>query len=56
VVLPVPLRDTVCGLPEALSAILIEAARVPEAAGVKVTLMLQFAPAATLVPQLLVCA
>jgi len=52
---PVPLRDTVCGLPAALSAIETEAARLPCAVGLKVTLMVQLAPATTLDPQLLVC-
>jgi hypothetical protein len=33
-----------------------EAARLPAAEGVKVTLIVQLAPAATLDPQLLVCA
>ena len=36
-----------------MSAMLIEAVRVPEAAGVKVTLMVQLASAAMLVPQVL---
>src|SRR5579872_1828570 len=50
---PVPERLTVCGLPVALSVTLTAAVRVPAAVGVKVTLMVQWAPAATLVPQLL---
>jgi len=37
-----------------LSVTLSEAVNVPVTAGVNVTLMLQFAPAATLVPQLFV--
>ena len=53
---PVPERLTVCGLPLALSVRVTAAVRVPLAAGVKVTLMVQLAPAATLDPQLLVCA
>ncbi len=53
---PVPVRLTDCGLPEALSVILRPPDRVPEAVGVNVTLMVQFAPAATELPQLLVCA
>jgi hypothetical protein len=51
---PVPDRGTDWGLPVALSATLIEAERLPLAAGVKVTLTVQLAPAATDVPQLLV--
>jgi hypothetical protein len=50
--LPVPVRPTVCGLPAALSVRVTAALPVPVAVGVNVTLMLQFAPAATLVPQL----
>ena len=48
---PIPDRLTACGLPLALSLMLIEAARLPVAAGVKVTLIVQFAPAATGLPQ-----
>ena len=46
VLLPVPLSATVCGLPLALSVILTLALRVPVAVGVKVTLIVQVAPAA----------
>ena len=53
---PVPVRLTVWGLPLALSVRVMAAVRVPLAAGVKVTLIVQLAPAATLDPQLLVCA
>src|SRR5258706_15082825 len=53
---PVPVRLAVCGLPAALSVTVIVPVRVPAAVGVKVTLMVQFAPAATEVPQVLVCA
>src|SRR5882762_441666 len=53
---PVPLRLIVCGLAGALSVMLIEAVRLPAAPGVKVTLMVQFAPAATELPQLSVSA
>ena len=53
---PVPVRLTVWGLPTALSAMVSEGARLPLADGVKVTLIVQLAPAATLDPQLLVCA
>lgn len=48
---PWPVNDTACG--EALSSIIIVALRLPTNVGVKVTLMLQLAPAAKLVPQLL---
>jgi hypothetical protein len=51
---PVPLRATLCGEPVASSVIVILAVRVPAAVGVKVTEIVQLAPAATLVPQLLV--
>src|SRR5438034_9373611 len=51
---PVPLRPTVCGLPVALSETVSVPLKDPVVAGVKVTLMLQFAPAATEDPQLLV--
>ena len=53
---PVPGRLTVWGLPVALSEMLSEAVRLPLAEGVKVTLIVQLAPAATLDPQLLVWA
>ena len=53
---PIPVRDAVCGLPEALSVTVKVPVRVPVAVGVKVTLIAQFAPAARLEPQLLVCA
>src|SRR2546428_5836937 len=52
---PVPDKVTDCGLPGALSAMIIVPVRSPGAAGVKVTLIPQFAPAGTAVPQLLVC-
>jgi hypothetical protein len=54
VLAPVPERLTVWGLPVALSATLSEALRVPVAEGLKVTLIVQFEPAATLEPQVLV--
>ena len=44
---PVPVRLTVWGLPVALSVRVTAAVRVPLAAGVKVTLIVQLAPAAT---------
>jgi hypothetical protein len=40
---PVPVRVTFCGLPAALSVMVIEPLRVPVAVGVKVTLILQAA-------------
>lgn len=44
---PVPVKGTVCGLPVALSVMLTEALAAPVAAGVKVTLMVQLAPPAS---------
>src|SRR5436305_1826137 len=52
----VPVRPTVCGLPEALSVTLELPVRVPDAVGVNVTLMLQFPPDASEPPQLSVSA
>jgi hypothetical protein len=52
----VPERATACGLPLALSVKVTLAVNDPLATGVEVTLMAQLAPAATLVPQLLLCA
>src|SRR5580700_8090071 len=43
--LPVPLSATVCGLPVALSAMLRVATSTPTAVGVKVTPIVQLAPA-----------
>ena len=51
--LPVPVRDTLCGLPAALSVMLSAPVRVPTCVGVKVTLILQFLPAAKVLPQVL---
>ena len=51
---PVPERLTDWGLPVALSATARAAPRLPAAEGVKVMLMVQLAPAATDMPQLLV--
>jgi hypothetical protein len=51
---PVPVRLTVCGLPVALSVMLTEAVRLPEAVGVNVTLIVQLPPAATELPHVLV--
>ncbi len=53
---PVPLRATLCGEPVALSVIVRLPFRVPVAVGVKVTEIVQLAPAAKLVPHVLVCA
>ena len=53
--MPVPERATVWGLLMASSLSVIVAARVPVAAGLKVTLTVQLAFAAMLDPQLLVC-
>jgi hypothetical protein len=52
---PVPVRDAVCGLPVALSAMLRLPLRGPLAVGTKVMEIPQLATAATLVPQVLVC-
>ena len=51
-----PDRLAVCGLLVASSVTVNVALRVPRAAGVKATLIVQLAPAATEVPQLLVWA
>ncbi len=56
VLVPVPVRLTDCGLPVALSVTVTAAVRVPLAAGVKVTLIVQLAPAGTELPQVLVWA
>ena len=53
---PVPERLTVCGLPRALSVMLSEALRLPLAEGVNVTLIVQRAPPASDLPQVLVSA
>src|ERR1022692_1226755 len=50
---PVPERATDWGLLAAVSATITDAVRVPAAAGLKVTLMVHFAPDATELPQLL---
>ena len=52
--IPVPVSDTVCGLPVALSTTESVPVLVPTAVGVNVTLIVQNAPIARLVPQLLV--
>ena len=51
---PVPVRLTVCGLPAALSVIDNVPVRGPLCVGLKVTLMVQFASAARLEPQVFV--
>ena len=53
---PVPVRVTVCGLPGALSVRVTAPLRGPGTVGVNVTLIVQVASAATLDPQVLVCA
>jgi len=52
---PLPVRTTVCGEPEALSATLSAAVVLPEAVGVKVIEIVQVAPAARVALQVLVC-
>jgi hypothetical protein len=52
---PVPVRAAVWGLPVALSVTVRVPVLAPVAVGLNVTLMAQLAPAARLVPQLLVC-
>ena len=52
---PTPFRAADCGLCGALSATARVPVCVPAAVGLKVTLMEQFAPAASCAPQLLVC-
>jgi hypothetical protein len=53
---PVPLNGIVCGLFGALSVMVTDPYRLPLAVGVKVTLIIQVAPGARVVPQELVCA
>ena len=48
---PAPVSATVCGEPVALSATLSVPVTVPAATGVKLTEIVQFAPAASVVPQ-----
>jgi len=52
---PVPERETLCGLPKALSVIERDAIRDPAADGVNVTLIVHLEPEAKLVLQLFVC-
>lgn len=49
-----PVRETVCGLPAALSVTLSEAARVPVAVGLNVTLIPQLFDAARVLAQVVV--
>ena len=51
---PPPLRATDWGEPLALSVMLNAPVRFPDAVGVNVTEIVQFAPVATLVPQVFV--
>ena len=51
---PVPVRVIVRGLPLPLSVIMIAPVLVPRAVGLKVTLMVQPPPEATLLPQVFV--
>jgi hypothetical protein len=51
---PVPLRETECGDPGALSVKTTAALRAPAAVGLKVTEIVQLAPAARLAPQVVV--
>ncbi len=51
---PMPLSDTVCGLPAALSLMLSVAVRSPTAPGLKVTVIVQLAPASRVAGQLFV--
>jgi hypothetical protein len=51
----VPLRESICGLPVALSVTESVPPKVPEAVGAKVTLTVQFAPGARVGPQVLLC-
>ena len=50
---PLPVRATDCGLPEALSGTVTLALRLPTAVGAKVTMNVQLAAAASELPQVL---
>ncbi len=52
--MPVPVSEAVCGLPGSESLTEIAATRVPAAVGLKLTLIVQLAPAAKLAPQVVV--
>ena len=49
--IPVPVKPIVCGLPAALSVTAMLPFRVPVVVGVKVTLIVQLAPAASVPPR-----
>jgi len=51
---PVPVRPTLCGLPTALSVTANDPVALPAAVGLKMTLIVQLAPAPTVVPHVLV--
>jgi hypothetical protein len=53
---PFPLKETTCGLPEALSLMVTVPVRVPIVVGVKLTVIAQLALTASDVPQVLVWA
>ena len=53
---PVPVSEIVCGLLEALSVMVNVPLRVPPPVGINVRLIVQLELAATLEPQVLVCA
>jgi hypothetical protein len=52
---PVPVKETVCGLPPALSVITKDPGRVPKVVGWNTTFTTQFVPTFSAFPQLLVC-
>jgi hypothetical protein len=52
---PVPLSDTLCGPGAALSVIVNDSLRVPVVVGVNVTVNVQLTPAASAMPQVLLC-
>ena len=52
---PVPVKETFCGLPAALSVITNDPEREPNVVGWNTTLTTQFDPALREVPQLFVC-
>src|SRR5581483_3406056 len=54
-VVPVPLRETICGLPLALSLIETVPLSCPVTLGAKDTVIVQFVPDARVEPQLLFC-
>jgi hypothetical protein len=54
--MPVPVKLAACGLPAALSVIVIAPVRVPGAVGVNVTLIVQFDPAASVAAHVVVSA